>query len=78
MDVGQDASRRNGHATEQLVELFVILDGQGNVAGNDAALFVVAGGVSGQFEDFRAEVLEYRRPESIANQETKSERGINQ
>lgn len=58
MNVGQDASRGNGHISEQLVEFLVILDGERNVAGNDPALFVVARRVAGQFKNLGAQVLE--------------------
>ncbi|KAL7526212.1 hypothetical protein ACHAWF_001681 [Thalassiosira exigua] len=60
MDVGEDTARGDGHAAEQLVELLVVLDGQGDVAGHDAGLLVVAGGVAGELEDLGAEVLEDR------------------
>jgi len=43
---------------KQLVQFFVILDGQSNVAGNDAALFVVSRGVARQFQNLGAQVLQ--------------------
>ena len=58
VDVGQDTSRSNGDIAEQLVELLVVLDGKSQVTGHDAALLVVAGGVTGKLEDLGAEVLE--------------------
>ena len=58
MDVGEDASSGNGDTAEQLVELLVVLDGEGDVAGHDAGLLVVARGVAGELEDLGAEVLE--------------------
>ena len=60
MDVGQDATERDGHAIEQLVELLVVADGQLHVPGNDAALLVFAGGVASELKDLSAEVLEDR------------------
>ena len=58
VDVGEDTAGGDGDATEELVELLVVLDGEGDVAGDDAALLVVAGGVAGELEDLGAEVLE--------------------
>ena len=58
MDVGEDTSSGNGDTAEQLVELLVVLDGEGDVAGHDAGLLVVARGVAGELEDLSAEVLE--------------------
>ena len=40
------------------IELLVVADGQLDVAGDDARLLVVAGGVAGQLEDLGGEVLE--------------------
>ena len=59
MDVGEDTAGSDGHATEQLVELLVVADGQLDVAGDDAGLLVVTGGVTGQLEDLGRQVLEY-------------------
>ena len=58
MNVGKDATRRNGDAAEQLVQFFVVLDGQGNVAGHNAALLVVSRGVASQLQDLGAQVLQ--------------------
>ena len=58
MDVRENTASRDGHAAEQLVELLVVADRQLHVAGDDARLLVVAGGVAGQLEDLSAEVLE--------------------
>ncbi|EJK66207.1 hypothetical protein THAOC_12889 [Thalassiosira oceanica] len=58
VDVGQNTAAGDGDSSEELVELLVVLDGQGDVAGDDTCLFVVAGGVSGELEDLGAEVLE--------------------
>ena len=48
VDVGEDTALGDGHAAEQLVQLLVVADGQLDVAGDDARLLVVAGGVAGQ------------------------------
>ena len=47
VDVGQDTSLGDGDAAEELVELFVVADGQLQVTGDDAGALVVAGGVAG-------------------------------
>ena len=57
MDVGEDTAGRDGDAAEELVELFVVADGELEVAGCDPGLLVVAGGVAGELEDLGAEVL---------------------
>ncbi len=51
MDVGEDAARRDRDAAEELVQLLVVLDGERDVAGDDALLLVVAGGVASELED---------------------------
>ena len=58
VDVGEDTTGGDGDSAEELVELLVVLDGKGDVAGDDAGLLVVAGGVAGELEDLGAEVLE--------------------
>lgn len=58
MDVRQNTSRRDGDTAKKLVQLLVVLDGEGDVTGDDTALLVIAGGVARQLEDFGAKVLE--------------------
>jgi len=58
VDVGQHTASGDGDASEQLVELLVVLHGQGDVTGDDAGLLVVARGVSGELEDLGAEAFE--------------------
>ena len=58
MDVGQNSSGRDGDSSQKLVELLIVLDGKGDVPGDDAGLLVVASGVAGKLEDLGAEVLE--------------------
>jgi len=57
VDVGEDTARGDRHAREELGELLVVADGQLDVAGHDAGLLVVAGGVSGELEDLGGQVL---------------------
>jgi hypothetical protein len=59
MNVGKNSSRGNGDTSEELVQLFVVLDSQRDVTGNDATLFVVASGVASQLQDFSRKVLEH-------------------
>ena len=58
VDVGEDTTGGDGDSSEELVELLVVLDGEGDVPGDDPGLLVVAGGVPGELEDLSAEVLE--------------------
>jgi hypothetical protein len=58
VDVGENTTLGDGHTAEQLVELLVVAHGQLDVAGNDAGLLVVAGGVAGELEHLSGEVLE--------------------
>ena len=58
MDVGEDSTGGDGDAGEKLVELLVVLDREGDVAGADPGLLVVAGSVAGELKDLGAEVLE--------------------
>ena len=58
MDVGQYTARGDGDATEQLVELLVVTDGELDVAWDDALLLVVAGGVACELQNLGGQVLE--------------------
>ena len=57
LDVGQDTSLGNGHSGEELVQLFVIADGQLQVAGDDPGLLVVTGSIASQLENLSCQVL---------------------
>ena len=57
LDVGEDTTLGNGDTRQQLVQLFVVTDGQLQVTGDDPGLLVVASSVSGQLEDFSGQVL---------------------
>ena len=57
VDVGKNTTGRDCHTAKQLVELFIVADGELKVAGNDARLLVIAGRVSGQLEDLSGEIL---------------------
>ena len=58
MDVRENTTGSDRGSAEELVELLVVADGELHVAGRDAALLVVAGGVTGELKDLSAEVLE--------------------
>ena len=58
MDVGQHTASGDGDVTQEAVELLIIAHGQLDVAGDDAGLLVVLGGIAGQLEDLGSEVLE--------------------
>ena len=60
MDVRENTTGGDRGSAEELVELLVVADGELHVAGRDAALLVVAGGVAGELKDLSAEVLEDR------------------
>lgn len=57
MDVGQHTTGGDGDTSEELVELFVVANGELDMAGDDALLIVVAGGVAGELENLSGEVL---------------------
>ena len=58
MDVWEDTTGSDGDASEELVELLIVADGELDVARDDALLLVVAGCVTGELEDLSGEVLE--------------------
>jgi len=58
VDVREDTAGGDGDAAQQLVQLLVVLDGERDVARDDARLLVVARGVAGELQDLSAEVLE--------------------
>jgi hypothetical protein len=58
LDIGEDATLRNGHARQQLVELLVVAYGQLKVPRNDASLLVVPSSIACQLEDLSSEIFE--------------------
>ena len=54
----KDAALRDRDAREQFVELFVVADGELQMARVDVRLFAVASRVAGELEHFGGEVLE--------------------
>ena len=57
LDVGEDSALGDGDSSEELVQLFVVTDGQLKVTGDDPGLLVVTGSVTGQLEDLSCQVL---------------------
>jgi hypothetical protein len=58
VNVGQDTTLSNGNVSEQLVQLFIVSNGQLQVTRNDTSLLVVTSSVSSQFENFSHEVFQ--------------------
>ena len=58
LDVGQHSSLGDGHTRQKFVQLFVVTDGQLEMARVDSGLLVVTGSVSGQLENLSSEVFE--------------------
>jgi len=52
VNVRQDTARRDRDRTQQLGQFLVVSDGQLDVSRYDSGLFVVSGGVPGEFENF--------------------------
>ena len=58
VDVGEHTTGSDGDASEELVELLIVADGELDVPGDDAALLVVTGGVACELKDLGGKVLE--------------------
>ena len=58
LDVGEDTTLGDGDAAEELVQLFVVSDGELKMSRDDSGLLVVSGGVSGQLKNFSGKVFE--------------------
>ena len=57
LDVGQHTTLGDGDTGKQLVQLFVVADGQLQVARDDTGLLVVTSGIAGQLEHFSGQVF---------------------
>ena len=57
VDVRENTAGSDGGLAKKSVELLIVADGELNVTGNDSALLVVLGGVTGKLEDLSCEVL---------------------
>ncbi len=58
MNVGEHTTAGNGDISKKLVEFLIVSDGQLKVTGNNSALLVITGSVTGKFKNFSTEVLE--------------------
>ena len=61
VNVGENTTGGDGDISEQSVQFLIVLDGQGNVTGDDTALLVVTSGVTSQLQDFSTQVLQHGR-----------------
>jgi len=52
VNVGEDTALCDRDVAQQLVQLLIVADSELEMTGDDAGLLVVAGGVTGQLEDF--------------------------
>ena len=59
LDVGEDSALGDGDPVEELVQLLVVADGELEMAGVDAGLLVVPGGVPGEFQHLSRQVLHH-------------------
>lgn len=59
LDVGEDTALGDGHSLEELVQLFVVADGQLEMARVDSGLFVVASGIASQLQHFCGQVFHH-------------------
>ena len=57
LDVGEDTSLGNGDSGQELVQLFVVTDGQLQVTGDDPGLLVVTGSIACQLKDLSGQVF---------------------
>jgi hypothetical protein len=57
LDVGENATLRDGDTVEKLVQFLVIANGKLDVTANDPRLLVVPGGVTGKFQKFGGQIL---------------------
>ena len=60
VDVGEDSSLGDGDVSEELVQLFVVADGELDVTRSHPGALVVLGGVTSELEKLGGEVLKYR------------------
>jgi hypothetical protein len=56
-DIGDDSAFGNGNLANKLAQLFVVADGEQDVAGNYAFLSKVSCDVASQLHDFSSEIL---------------------
>ena len=59
LDVGKYTALSDGHSSKELVQLFIVPDGQLKVAWVNSLLLVVASGITGQLKDLCRQVLHH-------------------
>ena len=57
VDVGQHTTLGDSDMTQELVQLFIVADGELKVTGNNTRLLVVTSSVACQLKNFRSEVF---------------------
>ena len=57
VDEGYDATLRDNDVTKELVQLLIVPDGELKVARHDTLLLVIAGSVTGEFENFSSQIF---------------------
>lgn len=57
MDVGKNTSLGDGDVTKELIQFFVISDGELKVARDDTCFLVVTSCVAGKLEDFGSQIF---------------------
>jgi len=57
VDVGKDTTLGDCNVTQELVQFFVVADGELEMTRDDTRLLVVTGSIASQLEDFSSEVL---------------------
>lgn len=58
VNVGKNTALSNSDMAQQFVQLFVIADGELQMAGDDTGLLVVTCGIASQLENFRSQIFE--------------------
>lgn len=59
MDVGEDTTLGDGHMRQELVEFFIVANGELNVAGNDTLTFIFFGSIASQLKKFSDQIFEH-------------------
>merc|ERR1712018_727652 len=57
LDVGEDTSLSDGDSSQELVQFFIVTDGQLQVTGDDPGLLVVTGSIACQFKNLSGQVF---------------------
>ena len=63
VEIRRDTTSRDSDLTDELVQLFIVFNGELDVTGNDTGLLVFASAIAGQLEQLGDEVLDDCRSE---------------